>query len=247
MPGGWEFVATVGIVFSSGIVVGLAGFGFSLFAVPPLLLLHDPGTVVALVLLLGFASGLFVLWGEWDEIESGTLKALLPWSFVGLIVGAGVQRYVDESIIKLFASILVAIFALLMAAGIRIPGTEHRASTQVAGFSSGVLGTAAGLPGPPIALLFTARNLPPAAFRVTITGYFVIIDIVAVGVLIVSGQAHLADVWLALMLAPAALVGRWLGKRLADRIAPAEFRRIVIALLLLTGAIGAISAVLSIS
>src|SRR5690606_38529059 len=129
--------------------------------------------------------------------------------------GAGVQRYVDESIIKLLASAVVAAFALFMAAGFRLPGTEHRASAAVAGLSSGVLGTAAGLPGPPIALLFTARNLPPAAFRVTITGYFVTIDVVAVALLILSGQAHLDDVWLALSLAPATLVGRWIGSRLA--------------------------------
>src|SRR5688572_7881589 len=148
MPGGWELFATAGVVLISGIIVGLAGFGFALFAVPPLLLLHDPATVVAMVLLLGFTSGLFVLWGDWGEIELGTLRSLLPWSFLGLVAGAGVQRYVNESIIKLLASIVVAAFALFMAAGFRLPGTEHRASAPVAGMTSGVLGTAAGLPGP---------------------------------------------------------------------------------------------------
>src|SRR5215213_118987 len=128
MPGSWELIATAGIVLVSGVIVGLAGFGFALFAVPPLLFFHDPATVVVTVLLLGFTSGLIVIWGEWREIERSIL------------------------------------LALVMAAGIRLPGVQHRSATVVAGFASGVLGTSAGLPGPPIALLFTAREFPPTTF-----------------------------------------------------------------------------------
>jgi len=156
-------------------------------------------------------------------------------------------RYVDGVVIKLLASIVVAAFAIFMAAGFRLPGTENPVSTVVAGFTSGILGTAAGLPGPPIALLFTARDLPPATFRVTITSYFVVINIVAVALLVLSNQVHRADLWLAVAMAPAALLGRWTGHRLANRIAPTAFRQIVIGLLLLTGATGAIGAIVSLT
>jgi len=247
MPGGWEVVATAGVVLVSGVIVGLAGFGFAPFAVPPLLFLHDPPTVVALVLLLGFTSGLVVVWGEWREIATRTRRALLPWSFTGLAVGAIILRYVDELVIKVLASVVVAAFAPFMAAGFRLPGTAHPLSTVVAGFASGVLGSSAGLPGPPIARLFTARNLPPATFRVTITSYFVIIDVVALALLIASSQVHRAELLLALSMAPAALLGRWTGRSLADRIAPAAFRQVVIGLLLVTGATGAAGAIISLS
>ena len=245
MPGGWELIATAGIVLVSGVIVGLAGFGFALFAVPPLLFFHDPATVVVMVLLLGFTSGLIVIWGEWREIERSILRALLPWSCAGLFAGAAILNYVAELYIKLLASAVVAVFALVMAAGIRLPGVHHRSATVVAGFASGVLGTSAGLPGPPIALLFTAREFPPTTFRVTITSYFVLIDIVAVGILIASDQVHRADLWLAVSMAPAALLGRWLGRHIAHRITPGAFRRVVIGLLLLTGAAGIIGAIVS--
>jgi uncharacterized protein len=245
MPGGWELIATAGIVLVSGVIVGLAGFGFALFAVPPLLFFHDPATVVVMVLLLGFTSGLIVIWGEWQEIERSILRALLPWACVGLLVGAAILHYVAELYIKLLASAVVAVFALVMAAGIRLPGVQHRSATAVAGFTSGVLGISAGLPGPPIALLFTAREFPPTTFRVTITTYFVLIDVVAVGILIASDQVHRADLWLAVSMVPAALLGRWLGRHIAHRITPGAFRQVVIGLLLLTGATGVIGAIVS--
>lgn len=247
MPAGWELIATSGIVLLAGIVVGLAGFGFALFAVPPLLFFHEPPTVVALVNILGFSSGMVVLAGEWHEVRLPVLRSLLPWSLGGLVAGTAVLRFVDGTALKLATSVLVVVFAAVVAAGLRIPGVHHPRAPAVAGLASGVLGTSAGLPGPPIALLFTARGLPPTTFRVTITAYFMVVDVVAVALLAASRQLHRSDVLLALAMIPASLVGRWVGRRMADRVSPATFRRIVVVLLLLTGASGAIGAAISLN
>lgn len=247
MPGGWELIGTSGIVLIAGIIVGLAGFGFALFAVPPLLFFNEPSTVVALVNILGFGSGIVVVYGEWHQVRRPTLRALVPWAMVGLVAGTAVLRYVDGLYIKLLASVVVIFFAIFAASGYRLPGVERPSANVVAGLASGMLGTSAGLPGPPIALLFTARDLPPAAFRVTITSYFMIVDLIAVALLVVSGQLHRADLWLALSMAPAALIGRWVGRQLADRVSPAAFRKIVIGLLLLTGLSGAIGALVALT
>lgn len=245
MPGGIELIATIGVVLAAGVVVGLAGFGFALFAVPPLLFFHDAPTVVALVNFLGFSSGIVVLSGEWAEVRRSVLRALVPWSLAGLVAGTAVLRYADGDAIKLLASVVVVVFASVVAAGLRIPGAQHRRAPAVAGLASGLLGTSAGLPGPPIALLFTARDLPPTAFRVTITAYFMVVDVVAVGLLAASSQLHRDDLLLAVAMVPPSLAGRWVGRRLADRVSPAQFRRIVVALLLLTGATGAIGAAIT--
>lgn len=246
MPVGWELIATTGIVLIAGVIVGLAGFGFALFAVPPLLFMHEPPVVVAMVNILGFSSGMVVLYGEWHEIRKSTLRALIPWALIGLVAGTAILRYVEGLYIKLLASVVVVVFSVYAASGLRFPGVNRPAATVIAGLSSGVLGTSAGLPGPPIALLFTARDLPPAAFRVTITAYFMVIDVVAVFLLLISGQLHRPALVLSLSMVPASLVGRWCGRRLADRITPPVFRRLVIAMLLFTGATGVIGAAISI-
>jgi uncharacterized membrane protein YfcA len=247
MPGGWELIATSGIVLVGGVIVGLAGFGFALFAVPPLLFFQEPSTVVVLVNFLGFASGIVVLYGEAHHVRLATLRALLPSAVVGLVAGTAVLHYVEGSTIKLLASAVVVVFACIAAAGITIPGANRPGATVVAGLASGTLGTSAGLPGPPIAMLFTARDLPPAVFRVTITTYFMIVDLIAVALLGISGQLTRSDLTLAFAMLPAALIGRWAGRRLADFVTATAFRQIVIALLLLTGASGAIGAVLSLA
>jgi len=246
MPVGWELIATTGIVLIAGVIVGLAGFGFALFAVPPLLFMHEPPIVVAMVNILGFSSGIVVLFGEWHEIRKPTLRALIPWALIGLVAGTAILRYVDGLYIKLLASIVVVAFSIYAASGLRFPGVERPAATVIAGLTSGVLGTSAGLPGPPIALLFTARSLPPTAFRVTITAYFMVVDVVAVFLLAISGQLHRPALVLSVTMIPASLVGRWFGRQLADRVSPALFRRLVIAMLVLTGASGAVGAAISI-
>jgi uncharacterized membrane protein YfcA len=143
------------------------------------------------------------------------------------------------------AGVVVSSFALYAAAGFRIPGIDRSGATALAGLSSGTLGAAVGLGGPPIALLFTARSLPPAVFRVTVSAYLMVINVVAVGLLAATGVLDRSVVILALAMAPGSLLGRWLGRRLADHVSPAAFRRVVLGLLLLTGATGALGAVVS--
>lgn len=243
----WAMAITLLIVVAAGVVVGLAGFGFALFAVPPLLFMHEPSTVVLLVNFLGFTSGMVVLYGEFREVRTPVLRALLPWALPGLLGGLGILHVANGQVIKLFASVVIIVFALLAAFGVTIPGVHRPGATRVAGLTSGLLGTSAGLPGPPIALLFTAQEMPPTAFRVTITSYFMVIDLVAVALLLISGLVTRADLTLAVVLVPASLVGRWIGRKLADKLTARSFRLIVIALLIVTGLLGAVGAIVSLT
>lgn len=245
MPGGWEFIITSGIVVAGGLVFGLAGFGFALFVVPPLLLFHTPTTIVTMVNILSFTGGFVVLRGERHLVRFAIIRSLVPGAIVGLIAGTLVLRVIDGRVIKLVAGVFVVLFALYVSAGLRVPGAHRKRAPEIAGFGSGLMGTTTGLTGPPVALLFTARDLPPAVFRVTITTYFIVINAIAIGLLGISGQLHGDDLQLATWMIAPSLFGRWAGRRLADFVSPGAFRRIVSALLLITGASGVVSALLS--
>ena len=245
MPGGWELIATTGIVLLAGIVSGTGGFGFALFAVPPLLFMNEPSTVVAMTNVLGVCSGIVVTVTEWHAVRRATLRALIPWAVMGLAIGIAILHVFDELYIKLLASVVVVTFSLHAVSKLPFPGIHRPGAVAAAGLSSGVLGTTTGLTGPPIALLFTARDMEPAAFRVTITTYFVVVNFVAVSLLIVSRQLDRSDMILSLGLVPAALAGRMTGRRIADSISPPVFRHVVLGMLLLTGATGAAGAILT--
>lgn len=245
MPGMGEFAAALAIVLVAGGVSGLAGFGFGLVAVPPLLLLFEPASVVTMTKVLTLATAWVILRGQRGRIHLRVVAGLVPWAVAGMVVGIAVLKLADPAAIKLLASVVVVLFALVLLRGWHPRGVHSPAATALAGALSGTLSTSTGLSGPPVVMLFTARDVEPTSFRVTLTAYFAIIDAVGLGLLLASRSIDRDHLILAAALIPAAIAGRAGGRAFADRISPATFRRVTLALLLLTGATGILSALIA--
>src|SRR5690606_20501843 len=98
-----SLIASLAIVFGGGIVTGLAGFGFALAIVPPLLLFYDAPTVTAVAISLTLVTGWVVLLDTWRLIERSTVLALLPGAIIGLGAGVALLEAVREGWIKLIA------------------------------------------------------------------------------------------------------------------------------------------------
>lgn len=58
---------------------------------------------------------------------------------------------------------------------------------------SSFLGTSVTLAGPPVVLLFAARDLPKRVFRGTNAVYFMTLSLVALGILFIRGVAEAGD------------------------------------------------------
>src|SRR5688572_18212759 len=146
-----SLVLAVAIVFAAGAISGLAGFGFALVAVPPLLLVFEPPTVVVLTKVLALATSWIVLLDSWRAIRWRTVAALLPWAMVSQFVGIAALSEFDAAGVKLLASAVVVGFAVLLLIG-RAGGHPSIAdrlwATPLAGTTSGVLSTSTGLSGP---------------------------------------------------------------------------------------------------
>lgn len=231
----WTVVAAVGIVLLGGMVSGVTGFGFGLVIVPIMLTIFPPATVVAVNRALGLVTGAVILGADRRHVDRSAVVRLIPWAVAGLPVGILVLKRVDGSVIRLLAGGVVIAFAALAASGRRLPGMTSRCAAPVAGFSGGVLGTSIGMSGPPVVLLFSGRDMTPMAFRATITGYFVVLDFVAVPLLIASGAVGWHEVRIAGALLPVALIGRSLGRILGMRVERERFRRLTLGLLIVTG------------
>ena len=240
-------VAAFAIVLTAGAISGLTGFGFALVSVPPLLLLFDPPTVVALGKVATLTAGWALIVDAWREIRVRDVLALLPWAFVGLAAGSALLTLLSAAYVKLLASAVVIGFALLLLRGERPRGGEAPWATAVAGLTSGTLATSVGLSGPPVVLLFTLRGYGVHAFRTTIATYFLAIDLVGLPLLLLGGAIGPSELASAAILAPAGLGGRLLGMRLARRVGIAAFRRLTLVLLLLTGGVAAASALLALA
>jgi len=237
------FVWALLIVFLAAATSGLAGFGFSIVSVPALLIFYDPSTVIALNKVLTLGTTWIVLIGIWRCISWPHLARTVPFAIAGLFGGILVLKALDAQAIKLIVGVIVILFALLLLSGKVRHVAEQPWMAPVTGLASGLSSTSTGMSGPPLVLLFTVIGLPVQVFRATSVCYFLLIDLVGLPALITQGVISRSDIVLSLLLAPAAVAGRWAGSLLVPYVTPARFRRVVLFLLLGTGAIAIVNAV----
>jgi uncharacterized membrane protein YfcA len=237
-----QYILAFLMVAVGAAVSGMAAFGFSLVIVPPLLLMFDPETVTTLVIVLTLVTRWVVLLDAWSSVRWSAVAVMAPPGFIGSFAGAYVLKHLDDSYIKLMASAVVIISALLLLGGRTIPGANAPAAGPVAGFMSGFLNTATGMAAPPAVLLLSARDYATQVFRGSLTAFFYLISITGFIALIGQDLAGRREMSIALAMLPAALIGTYAGQRLTRRISQETFRRVVLFLLIVTGLVGALAA-----
>ncbi len=240
-------VVAVGIVLAAGGVSGFAGFGFSLVSVPLLLQIFDPATVVTLSTALGLATNWIIVLDSWREVRVRTVLALLPWACGGLVVGVEMLKLLDPVYLKLLAGLVVIGLAVLLLCGRALPGARTPWATALVGATSGALNTSTGLSGPPIVLLFTARDFGKGDFRASASAYFFPINVIGLVLLVARGVVHGPQLGATALLVPPALIGTLAGHTLLKRVSNASFRTLTLYLILLTGLVGAATALLSLA
>lgn len=233
------------VLVISGIATGASGFGFALISVPLLLLLYPPQTVVLIIFGASLLPGVLVVASAWRETDLRLVGLLLPGALLGLLFGAHVLRIADPVALKLIAGFLVASYALLMWRGYRPSRLDGPGAASVAGLASGALGAATGLTGPPIVILFTARQLARDAFRGTISAYFIVTDLIGLAIIFAGGTAGAPEGKLTLLLTLPAALGVLAGNAVARRLSPAAFRALTLLLLLATGVAGMTTAIIA--
>lgn len=97
--------------------------------------------------------------------------------------------------------------------------------------------------GPPVVLLFLAREYEVHAFRARLVTYFLLVNVVAISARVWVGETGGVDIQTALLLLPAAAVGTTIGRRLVNRVPLAVFRRVVLLMVLVAGLVGVVTAV----
>lgn len=231
----WQALAAVAAVLVGATIFGLTGFGFALAVGPFLLLLFPPPTVVVLTASLAIGSSVPILIRDRGMIQFRIVSPLVIPALVGLMIGVAILTKLDARIIKLAAGFVVIVFALIVARGFVIPGIRSRLAPVVAGFASGVLATSTGMSGPPVVLFLTDRTPEPRVFRACIAAYFFTINGLGIFLVTRTGAIGAREFGMIGALLPIALIGRRAGQHLHDRVDRLQFRRITLALLVVTG------------
>lgn len=229
-------------VACAGVITGLTGFGFALVSVPLLLLVMDPPSVVAAVLVIGQATSTVNAITARSHLDTGLLRRLLPGAAVGIVLGSYVLRWLQPDVLKLAAGVLVVLFTLVLALHRVHPRRPWPGRELFVGGASGLLMTSVGLSGPPVVLLTSAALPDKNRSRATLATYFAITGPLGLATLLLQGSAP-PKAWLAaLLLAPVALVGRAIGGRLHRHTSTGVFRAITLGITLAAGLAGVASA-----
>ncbi len=227
-PASVAVIAVVVAVAALGHTV--AGFGFSLLAVPLLGLVIDPkGAVVTATVLLVLASGLLA-WRERDRVDWQVVRPLLLGALPGMPVGLVVLEAISVDALRLGLVALALTSVATVGSGLRVRRTGHLLEL-VAGFATGVLTTTVNANGPPTVLALQARGLPPAVFRPTTSAVLGLASAVGASLFLAAGRMSGETAAATAVAAPAVVLGWWVGSRLEPLLPPEVFRRLVLVLL----------------
>ncbi|SDH39193.1 sulfite exporter TauE/SafE family protein [Nonomuraea jiangxiensis] len=170
-------------VFVGAIVQGSVGFGAGLVAAPVLTLL-GPDLMPGAIQVVNMVLPLFTLAVEWRRIDWRGIRFAVLGRVPGSVVGAVIVVYFSAYTRGVFVAVMVLIAVGLTARALSVP--RNGATVTAAGFVSGVTGTATGIGGPPIALVYQHAKGPQ--IRATLAMFFFLSAAQSILVLAVVGE-----------------------------------------------------------
>jgi len=196
-------------VLVGAVVQGAVGFGLALVVVPVLALVR-PEALPAVVLLLAMPTAGFMVAREWRFADARGLVWILSGRLAGALVGVGLLALIPAGFLSMLFGGLVLATVLASLARPKIP---LRNRTRLAGgVASRAMGTAGGIGGPPLALVYQDRSGPE--IRSTLAVAFLVGTGISLGTLFFVGKLEWEHLLLALQLLPGLLLGllgtRWI-------------------------------------
>jgi uncharacterized membrane protein YfcA len=219
----------------------VVGFGFALLAVPVLVLRLDVQQAVVLSAILGTVSSGIRAHHLRVDRDLRLVRLYVSSAIVGAPFGLLLFLYADLRVLKV-------LIGLSVFAGIMVVLRGHELSSvgtgleRIMGFASGVLLTSTSTNGPPLVLGLQSRRVPPDVFRATIAAIFFVLGVASVAVFGLVGRVSIPVLLYVSVSLPAVVLANRLGLASARRIQPVMFQRLVVSLLVLSGASSIVSA-----
>jgi hypothetical protein len=215
---------------------GVAG-GFGILAVPLIALTMPVPQAAAIVLPLLTVGDLFGLAALIRDRDPSLLRVLLPAGLAGTVLGFLLFGVLSTKAVAGFLGVMTLLFLAQRAwssSGAAARGVP-RWFTALAGVVSGVTSFVAHAGGPPISIALLPMRLAPAVFAGTTAVFFTTLNAAKWLPYAWLGLIDTTNMLTALVLAPCAALGVWLGVKGLRRLPPLWFYRVVSAGLLITG------------
>jgi uncharacterized membrane protein YfcA len=190
------------------------GFGMGMLAAP-IVAVVDPALIPGTLIMLATLLTVLVVAREHQQIDLAGTGWALAGRVPGTVAGAFLLLLLPEKALALVLAGVVLSGVVLTSIGwIPVP---HRRNLVLAGATSGVLGTATSIGGPPMALVWQGSS--GARLRGTMSGFFLVGSLMSIGMLALTGAIDGHTISMFAVLIPAVAVGyllSWPVNRILD-------------------------------
>ena len=223
---------------AGGFVSGLTGFGTGMTALPFWLFAVTPVVAAPLVVVCSLIAQVQTLPAIWHAIDFRRATPFIAGGLLGVPAGTLLLPYVSVVAFRLaFGALLVVYCSFLLVGQLRFQlRWGGRIADAVVGLGGGVLGGLAGLSGPLPTLWAGLRGWEKDARRGVFQAFNFSILTFALVSQTVAGLMTAELGRLVLIALPGTLAGAWLGRRVYSRLDTVKFDKVVLLLLLISGA-----------
>ncbi len=228
------WVAGACVIAAASFVMGLAGFGIALVSMAVLPFLMSPVSAVVLMTIYALVFALAFLVQLRRDVVPRAILELVLGTVVGTPLGVwGLAAMPPAVLNRLIGGLVLAAVGLEWWG--RYPQWRSGRWGFAAGALAGLTGGAAGLPGPPVILYAAARGWGPRTMKANLQAFFSINQAVILAGYWWAGLLTPEIGRLTVLYAAPAVGGAALGAMLFERIDHKSFRRVVFALLFVSG------------
>ena len=234
----FDLIVFLSATFAAAVVAGLAGFAFGLVAAAVWLHILTPLQTATLIIAFGLIVQGYSVWKLRAALDWRKLCPFVAGAIVGVPIGVAILGWTNPTYVRAGTGGFLVLYSLYALArpNLKPLAAGGMGADAAVGFLNGILGGITGLAGILVTIWCGLRGWPKDQQRA-------VFQPVAVAIFAMSalwlGASHAvtADVLKLFVLGlPALLVGTWLGLQLYGQLDEAAFRKIVLVLLLISGA-----------
>lgn len=211
----------------------LSGFGFALLSVPLMTLVVSPRDAVIISTIIGATSTTIQAVIDRRHLDWILARRLSIASYIGMPFGLGAFLFVSETGLRLTLGVVVLIATFLLLRGFRLHDEQHHYDWSL-GVLAGILSTSTSTNGPPLVFLMQARQMSPTTFRATINTVFALSNVGALLLFFSAGKVTAENLTGVAVALPSLGVSLAFGYMARKHVSPERFKKLVIALLLLS-------------
>jgi uncharacterized membrane protein YfcA len=223
--------------FAGAFVAGLSGFAFGLVAASLWLYVLTPLQSATLIVGFGLLVQGYSVWKLRGALNWRKLVPFIVGAIFGVPTGVVLLTWSDPRNVRIAVGIFLVAYSLyaFFRPNLKPVSAGGDAADAGVGFMNGVLGGLTGLAGILVTIWCGLRGWPKEVQRTIFQPVAVVVFLLSALWLGVKGTITAETVKLFVMGLPCVIVGTWLGLKLFGRGDEAMFRKIVLALLLISG------------